>query len=124
MANRNRTAGHNYERQVTRELNDMGYQMVTARSESRNADNSGIDILGDFPFYIQCKVMEKYPKLNELINNKRERFLDRSIIVFHKKVRKAKSRFTTEEEFVTMTKADFYKLIAECQEKSLKKNTQ
>jgi len=112
MANRNRTAGNNYERSIVNELKELGYDVVTARSESRNADNAGIDILGDFPYYIQCKVKKDYPKLNELINNDRpERFQDKPIVVFHKKVKKAKTRFVTEGEFVSMRKEDFYKLI-------------
>jgi len=112
MANRNRTAGNNYERLIVNDLKDIGYDVVTARSESRNADNAGIDILGNFPFYIQCKVYQNYPKLNELINNNRpERFQDKSIVVFHKKVKKAKTRFITEDEFVSLKKEDFYELI-------------
>lgn len=114
MANRNRTAGHSYERLIVNDLKDLGYDVVTARSESRNADNAGIDIFGDFPFYIQCKVYKGYPKLNELINNDRpQRFQDKPIIVFHKKVRKANTKFVTEDEFVSMRKEDFYKLINE-----------
>lgn len=112
MANRNRTAGHNYERQIANDLKELGYDVVTARSESRNADNAGIDIFGDFPYYVQCKVYKGYPKLNELINNERpKRFQDKPIIVFHKKVRKANTKFVTEDEFVSMRKEDFYKLL-------------
>lgn len=112
MANRNKQAGSNFERQVVNELKDFGYDVVTARAESRNADNAGIDILGNFPYYIQCKVYKGYPKLDELINNDRpERFQDKPIIVFHKKVKKANTRFVTEDEFVSMTKKEFYNLI-------------
>jgi len=113
--NRNRTAGHNYERQVVNELKNMGFNMVTARSESRRADNAGIDVYdldGVFPFYIQNKVYKGYPKLHELINNNRPiRWKDKNIIVFHKKVTKRGSRFYTDDEFVSMRKDDFYDLI-------------
>lgn len=112
MANRNRNAGNQYERDIVNELKKLNYDVVTARSESRNADVAGIDILGDFPYYIQCKVYKGYPKLYELINNNRpERFQDKPIIVFHKKVKKAKTKFMTEDEFVSIRKEDFYKLI-------------
>jgi len=108
----NRTAGNNYERQVVNELTKYGYQVATARAESRNADNAGIDIVGDFPYHIQCKVYQNYPKLNELINNDRpERFKDKAIIVFHKKVKKAKVKFITEDEFVSLRKDDFYEIM-------------
>lgn len=112
MANRNRTAGNQYERDIVNDLKNLGYDVVTSRSESRAADAAGIDILGNFLYYIQCKVYKSYPKLNELINNDRpEKFRDKPIIVFHKKVRKAKSRFVKEDEFVSMRKEDFYELI-------------
>lgn len=112
MANRNRTAGHNYERAIVKDLTDLGYDVVTARAESRNADNAGIDIIGNFPYYIQCKIYKGYPKLHELINNERpDRFKDKPIIVFHKKVKKANTRFVTEDEFVSLRKDDFYNLI-------------
>lgn len=107
-----RTAGHNYERLIVNEVKDLGYDVATARSESRNADNAGIDIVGNFPFYIQCKVLKNYPKLNELINNDRpDRFKDKAIVVFHKKVKKANTKFVSEGEFVSMNKDDFYKLM-------------
>ena len=114
--NRNRTAGHNYERQVVNEIKNIGFNnILTARSESRNADNAGIDIFdpsGDFPFYIQNKVYKGYPKLNELINNDRPtRWKDKNIIVFHKKVSKKGKRFYTDDEFVSMKKEDFYELL-------------
>jgi Holliday junction resolvase len=112
MANRNRTAGNQYERDIVIDLKSMNYDVVTARSESRNADNAGIDILGNFPYYIQCKVYKGYPKLDELINNDRpERFQDKPIVVFHKKVEKKGTRFYTQDEFVSMRKEDFYELI-------------
>lgn len=114
MANRNRNAGHDYEREIVNELKKMGFStVVTSRSESRNMDNSGVDIFdpeGEFPYYIQNKIYQNYPKLNDLINgevvNKK-----RPMLVFHKKVIKKKTRFYTEDEFVSMRKEDFYNLL-------------
>ena len=38
--NRNRTAGHQYERDIVKEMKSLGYDCsVTARSESKNMDN-------------------------------------------------------------------------------------
>ena len=55
MANRNRTAGNNFERLIVNELKELGFDdVVTSRAESRNMDNRGVDIFGNnFPFYIQ-----------------------------------------------------------------------
>lgn len=114
MANRNRTAGNQYERDIVNELKELGFStVVTSRSESRNMDNSKVDIFDpedNFPFYIQNKVLKTYPNLNELIHgedvNKK-----RPLIVFHKKVIKKNTRFFTEGEFVSMDKQIFYDLL-------------
>ena len=53
MANRNRTAGNQYERDIVNELKEHGYDVVTTRSESRNADNAGIDVR-NYPYHTKC----------------------------------------------------------------------
>lgn len=114
MANRNRTAGNNYERQVVRELKKLGFEkVVTSRSESKNMDNSGVDIFdptGVFPYFIQNKVYKNYPKLNELFNGEKIN-KDKPLLVFHKKVRKSEKRFMTEDEFVSMRKDTFFQIL-------------
>ena len=114
MANRNRTAGNNYEREIVNDLKTLGFtEVVTSRAESRNMDNSGVDIFdpsGLFPFYIQNKVYKGYPKLDELINADKIP-KDRPLLVFHKKVTKKGSRFYKNDEFVSMKKEMFYELL-------------
>jgi len=58
MSNRNREAGHNWEREVVRDLKEMGYKATTARYSSREVDDSKVDICG-VPWNIQCKVSTK-----------------------------------------------------------------
>jgi len=113
MANRNRTAGNNYERIVVQELKKIGYDDVTtARAESRNMDNKGIDVFGEsFPFYVQCKVSKDRPNYHELILNTKELDNRKPLLVFHKLVKKAKTKFITKGEYVIMEKELFYKLI-------------
>lgn len=114
MANRNRTAGNNFERETVNDLKELGFEgMVTSRSESRNMDNSGVDVFdtsGEFPFYIQNKVYKSYPKLDELINGEVVR-KDKPMLVFHRKVTKKGSRFYTDDDFVSMKKETFYNLL-------------
>lgn len=114
MANRNRDAGHNFEREIVNELKKLGFEsMVTARAESRNMDNGGVDVFdseGIFPYYIQAKIYQNYPKLQELINGEKV-IKKRPMLVFHKKVKKKGERFYTEDTFVSMRKEEFYNLL-------------
>lgn len=115
-SNRNRVAGHNLERLIVKELKELGYDAVTARAESRNMDNRGIDIFSPpycsnpLPVHIQCK--------NTVINPHYEDLLtlellpnDKPTIVIHRKTKKANSRFVTQGDYVLMKKSDFYSII-------------
>jgi hypothetical protein len=124
MANRNRTAGHNYERLVTKELNKY-YSVVTARSESRNKDNLGIDIFdtsGEMPFHVQCKVSMglSSSKINELLNRGDGK---RPMVVFHKHVEKKGERFLPKGEYVYMDKKFFYFFLEKLKELYIFENT-
>lgn len=115
MNNRNR--GNGYERQIAKELREIGFEDVfTSRAESRNMDNKGVDLFGDsLSFHIQCKNYTNYPKIAELLNSE---LLpqDKPLAVFHKKTKKANVNFITEGEFVYIKKQDFYNLITKIKE--------
>lgn len=115
-SSRNRVAGHNLERLIVKELKELGYDAVTARAESRNMDNRGIDIFSPpycsnpLPVHIQCKntvINPHYEDLltSELLPN------DKPTVVVHRKTKKANTRFVTQGEYVLMKKSDFYNLI-------------
>lgn len=112
MSSRNRTAGHNYERQITNELKELGFEdVVTARSESRNMDDKGVDIFGSsLPFFVQCKNSQNYPKIHELLTSELLP-TEKPLIIFHKKTKKQNVKFATQGEYVYFKKDDFYKLI-------------
>lgn len=109
MANRNRTAGHNYERLITTEMKNFYPGVVTSRSESRNKDNLGIDIFdtsGEMPFDIQCKVSKGLS--SETIKTLLERGDGKTpIVVFHKYVKKQGIKFMGQGEYVYMDKKLF-----------------
>lgn len=110
MPRNNRTAGHNYERQIMNELKDFGFSAVTSRNESKTMDDRGVDIISDAPVHIQCKnsqTNQDYPKLlnSELLPT------DKPTVVFHKKTKKVGERFMPVGEFIIIKKEDFYKLI-------------
>ena len=54
MSNKNRTKGHNLERDTVRQLRDMFPKAKTTRALSRVLDDCKVDI-GNVPILIQCK---------------------------------------------------------------------
>lgn len=111
MANRNRTAGNGFERTIVNELKLLGYKDIsTTRAESRNLDNKGIDIMGEIPFYVQCKYSQNNPNYVKLLKSPLLP-TDRPTIVIHRKCKKSNVRFVTEGDFVILTKEHFYNLL-------------
>lgn len=108
MNNRNRSAGNNFERTIVNELKEFGYNVKTSRAESRNMDALKVDIIGDFPFHIQCKNSKNKPDYHTLLN---EMPKDKCPIIFHRQTHKATSKFVTDGDYVILKKEDFYKLI-------------
>lgn len=105
MASRNRTAGNNYERQIAKELREFGFEAVTSRSESRNLDAKGIDLVTNFPMKPQMKSAINQPNIHKLLTE------TEADIIFFKKTEKANKRFVTKGEYVMMKKEDFYKFF-------------
>lgn len=112
MANRNKTAGSNYERQIRKELIELGYECaVTSRSESKNMDDRGVDIIGDcLPIHSQCKFTVANPKYNLIFTNPKLP-KDKPFVLFHKESIKKGSRFFGGNEYVIINKDFFYELI-------------
>jgi hypothetical protein len=68
MSNRNRTAGHNWEREVVKDLKQVGFKdAVSSRYESKRLDDAGVDVVNTGPFNIQCKNETKRPDYHKLI---------------------------------------------------------
>jgi len=105
MANRNRTAGHNYERILVKEFKELGYQhCCTSRAESKNRDDAGVDLCYSGHFNVQAKYTQNAPNMHTLLASMPEE--DGQInVVFHKRKNVG--------ETVTMTKKDFYELHKE-----------
>ena len=82
MANRNRTAGHDWEREVINDLKDIGYsEAVSSRYASRETDDAGIDICNTENLAIQCKnttINVDYHKINQSMNT------DKNKIIYYK----------------------------------------
>jgi len=108
--NRNRNQGHQYERDIMKELRELGYDVVSTRSESRTLDNAGVDIIGNIPCYIQCKNLVTNASYHLLLSSDKLP-KDKPTVIMHKKTKKANTRFIAQGEYVIMTKEYFYKLI-------------
>ena len=115
MSNRNKQAGGRWELDVIKDLKEMGYEAVSSRSESRNAEARGIDIITNFPYNIQCKASVNNPNYHKLLTE-----TDAGLI-FHRKMEKRKTQFYTIGEYVNMPKASFYKLINNGNTKNLQR---
>ena len=118
MSNRNRTAGHNFERYCVQKMRDSCYQnVVTSRSESKSRDDSGIDLMnkdevenGKLEYNIQCKTTAKNVNYSKLMNEMPEGIN----VILHRKTKKAKTKFITEGEFAIIPMDLFFELISKC----------
>jgi len=66
----NKRRGSDYERQIAKELRELGYtNIVTSRSESKAMDDAKVDLIDKsnlMPCYIQLKRTIKYPNFIEI----------------------------------------------------------
>jgi Holliday junction resolvase len=109
-----RNKGNAYERKIVRELKEIGFtDAVTSRSESKNADDAGVDILNTGGWAIQCKAVERGLNLFDAMSHISRKY--GTPVTFWKKNRKP--------ELVVMYKEDFYNLITDCLLLDTKNNT-
>ena len=118
MANSNRNRGNGYERAIVNEIKALGFDAVTSRAESRNMDARKVDVFSPegstnpLPIYIQTKNMKDNFKVADYYRENKQFFpKDKPLVIFHKKTKKAISKFITEGEFVYMEKESFYELL-------------
>ena len=113
-----RNRGNSYERLIVNELKNIGFKdVVTSRAESRNMDARKVDVFGSsLPVNIQCKNTKENFKVADYYNENEEFFpKDKPLVIFHKKTKKAKTRFMTQGEFVYLKKEDFYNILKQLQ---------
>ena len=113
MSNRNRDKGNGYERQIAKELRELGFEGIkTSRSESKSTDDDKIDFVdtkGQFPVYLQAKKTVNIPnyfKIRSECSKNPEDFC----IIWNKQEKKNKN-FSSVGELVMISKQLFYKLI-------------
>ena len=97
-----RRKGHAYELEIVNMLKDMGYTAVSSRSESKNMDDKGVDIITNFPLHIQAKAWKAAPSYHAVLKGMPT---DKFRAIFHKRPNKG--------TVVVMEMKDFFDLIAE-----------
>jgi len=120
MANRNRDAGHNFERDMVLRLKESGIfpHAVTARAESRNRDNQKVDLMnqdegihGRMPYDFQCKTLStsiNYPKLISELPS----ISGIMPVILHKQTQKsAGGKFMTKGTFAAMKLDDWFQMM-------------
>ena len=97
----NRQKGHNYERQITRELRQYFPKVVTSRSGARGEDPRGIDIINTGMFNVQTKARQNLNIFNVLgIEMPQDQNIN---VAFWKRNR--------QPDIVCMDKEAFYKIL-------------
>ena len=108
----NKRRGSEYERQIAKELRELGYDVRTAREQSKALDDQKVDLVdmrGDLPFHAQLKRCIKYPNYIEI--RKSCPLKDKEFVLFWNVQKPTESTFRSEGEVVILDKNFFYKLI-------------
>lgn len=109
----NKRRGSDYERQIAKELREIGFEgVVTSRSESKAMDDMKIDLIdkeNKLPFYSQIKRCIKYPNYIEI--RKQCPLKDKEFVLFWNIQKATDSTFRSDGEVVILDKNFFYKLI-------------
>jgi hypothetical protein len=96
----NRKKGHNYERQVAKEMRQFFPDAKTSRDGARGEDPRGVDLIHTGMFNIQCKARQNLNSFSVL----RDMPDDHNInVVFWKR--------NHEKDVVVLSKEDFYELL-------------
>ena len=100
--NNSRAVGNSYERQIRRELIELGWDKCeTTRFASHALDAQNVDFINTPPINFQCKRWSRAPSYHEVLDSMPK---DNNYnVIIHKRPHKG--------EIIAMSKEDFYELI-------------
>lgn len=107
-----RRKGNAYEVQICKELNELGFNCVTSRSESKSTDDNKIDIIdksNKLPSFIQVKKTQAIPQYFK-IRSESTVDPDKFTIIWNKLEAK-ETNICSIGEMVMISKKFFYELI-------------
>lgn len=93
--------GNAYELKVIQDLKELYPEAVSSRSESKRADDAGIDIMYTNNLQIQCKAVEQSINTHKILSGMPKN--GKMNLIFHKRNRQG--------ETVTLSKEDFLQLL-------------
>lgn len=107
MATRGKSArqkGHTYELQIRDYFRELGFNdCVSSRSESKNLDDKGVDLVYTGDFYVQCKAVENLGSIHKILDAMPK--TDKMNVVFHKKNRQGTIVAMELESFTRLLKS-------------------
>lgn len=107
---RNRTAGHNWERDCVALLKELYPEVVTSRAESRTRDDQKVDLCYTGELNVQCKNLSQKVDYVKVLGEMPEEEGQINVI-FDKQTRKKGTRFLPAGKYVHLTLDDFMNLI-------------
>jgi hypothetical protein len=111
MASRNRTSGHNLERDCVKILKPIYPNAVTSRAESRNRDDQKVDLCYTGHLNVQCKNYSKILKYTDILDEMPKEEGQMNIIIDRQTRKSPNGRFMKVGEYVHMHLEDFIKIM-------------
>jgi hypothetical protein len=97
-----RKKGHGFELATIKRFNELGWECVSSRSESKRLDDAKVDLCYTDPFQVQCKATETAPNMHTLLKQMPQN--NKMNVVFHKRNHKGTTVTMSEEDFFTLVK--------------------
>ena len=112
LGKRNKQRGNEYERRIAKELNELGFNIVTSRSESKRTDDNKVDLI-DLNNLLPCSLQLKRTSSTPSYFKIREETTvpNKSFVIIWNKQKNVNGRFMSEGECVIIDKLLFYELI-------------
>ena len=120
LGKRNKQRGNEYERRIAKELTEIGFDVVTSRSESKSADANKVDVIdrsNKLPCQIQIKRTSSTPSYFKI--RQESTVPNEDFALIWNKQKNVNGRFMSDGECVIIDKELFYKLIKPYAENSI-----
>jgi hypothetical protein len=99
-----RKKGHGYELLIRDFFKDLGYSdCVSSRSESKNLDDKGVDLVFTGPYWVQCKAVESLGSIHKILDSMPKE--EKLNLVFHKRNRQGTIVAMDIESFKVLAKS-------------------